>query len=249
MAKKTHPVATRQETVAAILAESERPGRTPLRRGFVQLGGLGKKAKPGPLAEIVRHGRPRALQLYLLAVTWGTGPPHDIIKDSRIWARAIGLPDTPSGRAAVSRNWTFLKSLKLVEVTRYKRLAKVRLLREDGSGRPYGHPGNDKSASYLQLSFKYWEDGFYERLSLAATAMLLIALTQPDHFSLPTERAPDWYGISESTATRGFRELREADLLAVNRVEKTAPLAPKGFTLVNHYTLLAPFGPKAFVSW
>jgi hypothetical protein len=250
MAKPKHPIATRQETIEAILSESERPGRMPLRRGFVQLGGSGAKSKPGPLADIIKHGRARALELYLLTVTWATGAPHDVIRDSRIWARAVGLPDTPSGRAAVSRNWTYLKGLKLVELSRQKRLAKVRLLREDGSGRVYTHPSKDgKSANYLQLPFEFWKNGFNDTLSLSAKAMLLIALTQPDHFSLPVERVPAWYGISESTAARGFRELREADLLSVKRVEKTAPLAPKGFTLVNHYTLLAPFGPKAFLPW
>jgi hypothetical protein len=243
---KAHPIASRTETIAAILDESARPDRVPLRSGFLQIGGRGAAAKPGALAEIVRRGRERTLEQYLLAVTWGTGHPHDVNRDSRIWARAVGLPESASGRAAVSRSWSLLRDLQLVKVTRRKRLASVTLLREDGSGKPYTHPSKDgRSASYLQLDFAYWRDGYHEKLSLAAKAMLLIALSLPDHFPLPTARAPDWYGISESTAARGFRELRAAGLLEVERVEKKAPLAPKGYTLVNFYTLQAPFGPKA----
>jgi hypothetical protein len=197
------------------------------------------------MAEIVRRGRERALEQYLLAVTWGSAAPYDVTRDSRIWARAVGLPDNASGRAAVSRSWSLLRELRLVRVTRRKRLASVTLLREDGLGRAYSHPSKDPRPSYLQLPFGYWEDNYHVSLSLPAKAMLLIALSLPDKFSLPASRAPDWYGVSESTAARGFRELRDARLLTVERVEKTAPLAPKGYTLVNFYTLQPPFGPKA----
>ncbi len=201
------------------------------------------------MAEIVRRGRERTLEQYLLAVALATGHPHDVNRDSRIWARAVGLPENASGRAAVSRNWAFLRNLKLVRVARKKRLASVTLLREDGSGAPYTHPSKDRRPSYLQLPFEYWLDGYHTRLSLAAKTMLLIALSLPDRFPLPGARAPSWYGISESTAARGFRELREAGLLTVEREEKTAPLAPEGYTLVNFYTLQPPFGPQSTRPW
>jgi hypothetical protein len=244
-----HPVASRKETIAAILRESERPGRVPLRNSFVQLGGRGPEAKPGPMAEIVRRGRERTLEQYLLAVTFATGHPHDVNRDSRIWARAVGLPESASGRAAVSRSWTLLRELSLVEVARRKRLASITLLREDGSRAAYSHPSQDRRPSYLQLPFEYWLDDYHVALSLAAKAMLLIALSLPDRFPLPAARAPGWYGISESTATRGFRELRDAKLLVTERVEKPAPLAPKGYTLVNFFTLQPPFGPQSKRPW
>jgi DNA-binding transcriptional ArsR family regulator len=246
---RAHPVASREETIAAILGESERPGRVPLRNVFLQLGPRGPGARPGPMAEIVRRGRERTLEQYLLAVTLATGHPHDVNRDSRIWARAVGLPESASGRAAVSRSWSLLRELKLVRVARRKRLASVTLLREDGSGAPYTHPSQDRRPSYLQLPFEYWFDDFYTKLSLAAKAILLIALSLPDRFPLPTARTADWYGISESTAARGLRELRDAGLLTVEREEKTAPLAPKGYTLVNFYTLQPPFGPKKTLPW
>lgn len=239
------PIASRASTIQAILRESNRPGKVPVRKGFVQ-GGDREHPTAGPLAAIVQRGREKTLEQYLLGLTWASHEPWDVRKDSRIWARAIGLPPDDSGRSAVSRNWSFLKRLNLVEVRRKNRLAEVTYLREDGSGRPYEHhPSQDRNPGYLTLPFGYWADGYYEELSLAAKAMLLIARDLPDHFPLPSERAPDWYGISERTARRGFRELREKNLITVAKEYKEAPLAPEGYTAVNFYTLLPPFGPKA----
>jgi len=82
-------------------------------------------------------------------------------------------------------------------------------------------------------------------LSLPAKAMLLIALSLPARFPLPAERAPNWYGISETTARRGFRELRQKGLITVDKEYKEAPLAPMGYTAVNFYTLQAPFSKSS----
>ncbi len=71
--------------------------------------------------------------------------------------------------------------------------------------------------------------------------MLLIALSLPSSFTLPTEKAFAWYGISADTAQRGLHGLRTKGLLnGVVRL-KEAPLAPKGFTRESHYTLEPPF--------
>jgi hypothetical protein len=238
------PVASQDSTVTAILAEGQRPGKVPLRSDFVQQGERGAPS-PGPLAAIVRRGRVRALDLYLLLVAWASAEPYNVRRDSRIWARALGLGTSDAARAAVSRNWAFLSELKLVEVKRRMRLADVRLLREDGSGADYGgHPGGDRNPEYLTIPFEYWTDGWYRTLSIAGKAMLLISRDLQDDFPLPADRAMEWYGISESTARRGFRELRENDLISVRKEYKEAPLAPKGYTAVNFHTLKPPFGPK-----
>ena len=238
-----HPIATREATISAILAESLRPGKVPLRNTFLQGGRRGAPA-PGPLAEFVRRGRDTALEQFLLLLTWASGEPHNVRRDSRIWARALGMDGDTSGRAAVSRNWRFMKDLDLILPSRSARLANILLLAEDGSGKPYSHPGR-KNEPYFKLPFAYWEHGYHKRLSLAAKAMLLIGLSLPDRYPLPAERTHGWYGISESTTRRGLRELREADVLTRVKIEKAAPLAPKGYTLVNLYTLLPPFGPKS----
>lgn len=237
------PTATTDETIQAILEESQRPGKAPLRSTFCQQG-RGRSTRPGPLATFVRRGRESALNQFLLLLAWASAAPFDVRRDSRVWARAVGLAADASGRAAVSRNWQFVAEQNLIEVARKGRLANVRLLREDGSGEDYTHPGAT-SASYLRLPFAYWTDGHHSSLSLPGKALLLIALSLPDDFSLPPERGADWYGISPSTVERGLRELRHADLLRARRVRKSAPLAPEGYTFVNLYTLAAPYGPKA----
>lgn len=197
------------------------------------------------MSEIVRRGRDTAWEQYALAVAWASSAPWDVRRDSRIWARAVGLPADASGRSAVSRNWGFLSDQRLVTVERSKRLAKITLLREDGSGHRYlHHPAQDRTPRYLQLPFEYWFDGYHRDLSLAAKALLLIGLSLPNRFPLPAERAPTWYGLSESTTRRGFRELRDKGLITVTREYKEAPLAPEGHTRVNFYTLAPPFGPK-----
>lgn len=239
------PTATRDETIASILAESQRPQRVPIRDAFCQLG-RGASTRPGPLAAFVRRGRHAALDQFLLLLAWASAHPYDVRRDSRIWARATGLAADASGRAAVSRNWQFMAETKLIASARAGRLTRVTLLREDGSGRLYQHPSATRS-TYFRLPFEYWTQGYYSKLDLPAKALLLIAMSLPDGFSLPPDRGPGWYGISPSTVERGLRDLRRADLLTVRRVRKTAPLAPEGYTFVNLYTLAPPFGPKKAV--
>lgn len=183
------------------------------------------------------------MEQYLLLLAWASSAPFDVRRDSRIWARACGLASDESGRAAVSRNWRFMKSLQLIDVERASRLARVRPLREDGSGEPYTHPGSVRQ-SYFRLPFEYWTAGHHEVLSLPGKALLLIALTLKDEFTLPADRGPSWYGLSPSTVERGLRELRRSDSLQATRVRVAAPLAPEGYTFVNRYTLCAPYGPK-----
>jgi hypothetical protein len=236
------PTASQHDTILAVLEESRRPGRVPVRSAFVQRP-RGTTPRAGPLAEFVRRGREGALEQYLLLLAWASSAPFDVRRDSRVWARACGFASDDSGRAAVSRNWRFMKGLKLVDVERASRLARVRPLREDGTGEPYTHPGSVRH-SYFRLPFEYWTAHHYTMLTLPGKSMLLIALTLQDEFTLPAERGPAWYGMSSSTVERGLRELRRADLLAAQRVRITAPLAPEGYTFVNKYTLRPPYGPN-----
>jgi hypothetical protein len=224
------------------LEESQRPGKVPLRVAFCQRG-HGPQTEPGLLAQFSRRGRESALDQYLLALAWASKSPFDVARDSRIWARACGLGTGESGRAAVSRNWKFMRSIGLVEVERRGRLASVKLLREDGSGESYVHPGTLKQR-YFRLPFEYWTEGDYHRLTLPGKVLLLVALSLPDQFYLPADRGPGWYGMSASTIERGLRELRRQGILNAVRERRIAPLAPEGFTIVNLYTLEPPFGPK-----
>lgn len=73
--------------------------------------------------------------------------------------------------------------------------------------------------------------------------MLLIARTMGNEFRMPTESAPDWYGISADSAYRGLHGLQTHGLLSIEKRYKEAPLSPQGYTAENRYTLQAPFGP------
>jgi hypothetical protein len=237
-------IATQQETVEAILEASRRSSaRAPVRRTFVQQRvALPIRVKGGPLADLVRRGRETALDQYLLLVAWASGGKYDVRRSSLVWARALGLPQDNSGTQAVSRNWRLLRELQLVKTEKAGRQVRATLLQEDGSGKRYRPPAGD----YLGLPFEYWLDDWYRELDLPGKAVLLIALTLGDRFPLPPEKAPDWYGISRSTAERGLRTLRRNDLLKAVREPLKSPLAPDGYTVRNVYTLQEPFGPRGY---
>jgi hypothetical protein len=243
---KAAPPADRKETVEAILRESSRPDKVPIRRSFLQKGGRGKSARGSVLAEIVKRGREAAFDQILLLIVWASADPHDVKRDSRVWARALGLAADASGRATVSRNWRFLRDeLGVVTTQRSGREIRATLLREDGSRKPYSHPGRSKDSPYLTLAFEYWSAEYDQRLRLPGKALLLIALSQPRSFVLPSEQVPHWYGISTSTAERGLAELQREDLLSVRKTVKTAPLAPEGLSQVNLYSLRKPFSSSS----
>jgi hypothetical protein len=124
-----------------------------------------------------------------------------------------------------------------------QRKIRVTLLREDGSGQPYTRPGKNNTDRFLQLPHTFWLDGWWEKLDLPATAMLLVALHEKPGFHLASERVPDWYGWSADTAERGFTTLEKLDLITKTPRLKKAPLSPTGLTKVNEYRLIGPFTP------
>jgi hypothetical protein len=229
---------TQQDTIQAIL---DRSGRDylPLRRSLVQrqprVGGA------GPLATFVRYRRAQALDLYLLAHAAASAPPYDIALPAAVWARALGVTGHSS---VISKNWTWLEKQELITTRRRGRLREVTILYEDGSGRPYRHPGEQGAADrghYFKLPYTYWRGNFENRISLPAKAVLLIALSLRDDFILPTARGVQWYGLSRDTVRKGLRDLRLLGLLSVRQVPKIAPLTPLGYTLERRYTLSGPF--------
>lgn len=240
---ETDYIASRDETIAAILDASKRSSkRAPLRRTFVQQRGTGKeRVRPGPLATFVRQSRESALDQYLLLVAWSSGRDEDglygVRRPAAVWARALGLPDDARGRQQVSRNWKLLRDLNLVQTATVGRQTRASLLLEDGTNTKYTPPAQ----GYLALPYAYWRKGWHEELDLAAKAMLLVFLTLAPRSPLPFGRAPEWYGISKATAERGVRTLRRADLLETVHEPHKSPLAPKGFTKRNVYTLGGDF--------
>ena len=233
--------ASQAETVLALLERSRR-NALPLRRSFVQIrqhGGGG-----GPLAAFVRGRHAVALDLYLLGRAVASQEPFDVALPSRVWARALGLPEASSA-VTISNSWKWLEEQKLITSVRTGRLRNVQFLREDGSGVPYEHPGRDASAArgdYFKLPYAYWIGHYPGRLGLPAKALLLIALSLGEDFWLPHERGARWYGLSRDTVSRGLATLLRLGLLEVRVERKKAPLIPQGFTDERRYALRPPFG-------
>jgi hypothetical protein len=124
-----------------------------------------------------------------------------------------------------------------------ERKIRVTLLREDGSGQAYTRPdGKTLADRFLKLPNAYWTDGWCDKLTLPALAMLLVALSEKHGFELPTEKVPAWYGWSADTAERGLAELETHGLLGKSRYRRTEPLSPTGYSIVNTYYLQPPFG-------
>jgi hypothetical protein len=234
-------VVGQRETIEALL---ERSGRdyVPLRRSLVQRGPRGGGA--GPLAQFVRQRRGRALDLYLLAHAVASAPPYDVTFPAAVWVRALALTPSTSSETMVSKTWTWLEQQRLVKTQRRGRLREVVLLYEDGSGRPYRHPGEqgaEDRGHYFKLPHAYWQGNFHNRIGLPAKAVLLIALSLRDDFLLPTERGAQWYGLSRDTVRKGLRDLRLLGLLAMREERKAAPLSAIGYTIERRYTLRDPF--------
>ena len=237
--------ANRDQTIEAFLARSKRPAGVPVRRSFLQ-GGTQARPVPGPLARLISNRDPRALDLFLLLVAVASGGDFDVTAPSAVWGRAVGVPALTDPAAAVSKAWSRLESLHLVEKQRRGRLARVQLLREDGSGQPYEHPFGSREP-YFKIPNAYWTDDarWYRTLSLPGRAMLLIALSLDDGFYLPFDKAKAWYGVSADTARAGIGELLGHDLLKTTTRHLTAPLSPAGFIERRHYTLRSPFDRAA----
>jgi len=241
--------ATPHATVDGIVGDVR--GSVPIRLGFVQAW-EGSEKRPGPLSSFANSGDHRGLLLYLLAMTRATrSDPWDVTLPSAVWARALGvpLPTSRSATSSISKAWLRIERRRLIRRSRSRRMARIELLREDGSGGDYSHPGQE--GRYFRLPTALWLSGppdggsrWFEVLDLPALVMLLVSSTLKAGFAMPAERAPEWYGFSADTAQRGFVSLRERGILNVRRQYRTAPLSALGYTYVNRYTLEKPFGHR-----
>jgi hypothetical protein len=240
------PPLSQRETIEDLLAQSAWE-IVPIRKSFVQQG-RGKNTSPGPLASFVTAHDTRALDAYLFIHALASAAPWNCDYPSGTWVRALGLGSSAapaSARGAVSKVMKRLEARNLVKRSRSGRRASVTLLREDGSSEPYEHPHRAGSDRWLQLPYAYWLENHFRALSLPAKAMLLVALSLPDGFYLPSERADDWYGISPDSADRGLRELRKTALLHSNRQWVKNQRSDTGWTEHWTYTLTGSFSSSA----
>lgn len=240
--------ATVTETRQALIDRTNRVF-TPLAKSFIQNPDRGATDRRSSLATFVNNGDQRGLLAFLMTHT-AISSGHkgwDTTLHLAVWARAFGTTQhaTPaSAKSAASKILSRLEERHLIERQqsgRPKRV-KVTLLAPDGSGEPYTRPRGENSATrFIRLSHRFWTDGWDEELSLAATAMLLVALHEKPSFALATEHMPQWYGWSADTAERGLRELKDKNLLTVTQRSRKEPLSPTGRSIFNEYALRAPF--------
>lgn len=249
------PPATAADTQTFLI---ERSGRSfaPIPKAFIQ--NPDTKAKPGrraPLADFVRRGDKRALLALLMLHTIISSGDHDdgwsTTLHLKVWARALDTTATATGASATSAATKILTRLvdrHLIERRRTGRERKVTitLLSADGAGQPYTRPtGATQADRFIRLNHQFWTEGWAQRLTLPAIAMLLVALHEKPGFNLPTEHMPTWYGWSPDTAERGLRELEEHGLVHIGKQIYTDPVSPTGVSSKNVYTVLPPFDPTS----
>lgn len=241
--------ATEAETREHLLTRQRRQ-MAPVLNAFVQNPDRTADDRRGPLSTFVSNRDLRGLQAFLFAVAVTS---NDTGSDGwsttlsiPVWARALDFTrgaSAASAATAVSKVFGRLEDRNLIERERHGRERKIRvtLFREDGSGQSYTRPGRGNNDKFLQLPYAYWLDGWFQKLDLPATAMLLVSLHAKPSFTLASERMPSWYGWSADTAERGFATLVKHGLIDKTSRLKKAPLSPTGLTRENVYTLIGPF--------
>jgi hypothetical protein len=236
------PVVTAQQTVDALVAKSQRKTGVQLRRAFVQVG-LGTASRPGVLSSLVRAHDGRALDLYLLVRLLAVAEPFHVEQPSAVWARAMGLTSRDTS-GAISRIWLRLERGRLLaRAGRVGRDTLVCVLHELGDGSTYTPPSG-RHDPYLSLPLSYFADGWSLSLSLAAKAVLLVALYNSLEFELSMDHVGKWYGISAETLDAGARELQQHGLLARELIYRREPLTARGYVRCYRYRLDGAFARR-----
>jgi hypothetical protein len=100
----------------------------------------------------------------------------------------------------------------------------------------------------MLLPGAFWTDLWFDRLSLAGVAVLLILLKETgktDEVHLTHAETAAWYGISESTAKKAYDELLEKGLAIYRDEYVQAHYTENGVTVRRHYSLTGEFATAA----
>jgi hypothetical protein len=208
--------------------------------------------RPSMLGKLVTARQPRALLLYLLILACEHRLSHNRRLPVLTIARMLSTAKYPCTSAQARRAIQVLEAHKLVQ-TRWKGTSvEIVPLLENGSGEVWHQPAGDDEDPDLQRYFalpnEFFDDAVLDRLKLPGIAVLLVALKETSKestFSISVERFADWYGISERTAERGYRELLEAGLIYAHRQLKKDSRMARGLKATYHRTLLGAFSTKA----
>lgn len=207
------PTITSEATRIELLHAARR-GFVRIRKDFVQQESVPRGDTV--LAKLVSGHKERALDALLTIHAL-----QPILGDSplplAVWARLLNC--TPRSAGAALR---VLKSLGVLELSGTRVVPEIILKRENGDGRPWSDVAESErqGRGFFTIPFDFWTAGTIDSLGMAGKAMFLILLKETQDpnakrrsFVMANERAQDWYGISERTAERGYKQLREAGIL------------------------------------
>ncbi|GAA1484043.1 hypothetical protein GCM10009625_08470 [Brachybacterium fresconis] len=261
-------IAQAQVRVASQLASSLR-GRqgagAPVRREFVL--SPDKQGAPSPLITVIsagsrgRGGPGGRVRLgLLLSSIWvaGSRSPFETFRTPSMWAELLGLPDPTTAGARSVRNAqrTLVAQNFFAEPTGAGReTRRIKLLREDGSGRDYTIPTGAKEQNdlYFRVPEVLWTQGVIARLETPGLTMLLAALSvsrwdgEAGSFESVVFRpktSKEVFGISDATRKRGLQELvMQGVLLDLSTSGSAHRLEGMPRNESKHYRLSSTFRP------
>ncbi len=208
----------------------------------------GSKTRHSMLPHLVRAGKALDAWLMTLALEPILSEADPLPID--VWAELLGGA-VPISETATSRAFATLERLRLIERNSKAKGLVVRPLKEDGSGDPYTRPGSvrgEPGPGFFTIPHSFWLDGHATKMGTPGKIALLIGLaetTQYTSWEVATTKAQEWYGVSERTLERGYRELAKQNLLLVHGQRIRAKRAAGGMTMIYHRALKDPFSTEA----
>lgn len=238
---------TPAELRASLLRDARR-GYTPLLKVFVQ------KPSESPtrhslLGEMVTARQETALRLYLLSLAL-----VPLAESLPLWRWAELTNANPKLRCSHSQLRRAIHQLEergLAKRTGAERIFGIAPLREDGSGDKYVRPGAggaDVGKGFFIIPDEAWTTGLIDNLRLPGLAMFLVCLHdthQRPSFQVPLDKMSPWYGISERTAERGYKELEAQGVLRTHAQTLPARNTLSGTRTVTHRALVDPYSMDA----
>lgn len=226
-------------------------GFTPVRHVLVQHIPESPK-RPSTLGDLVNARQPRALLLYLLVLAC----EHRLARNRRLpvltVARMLTTAHYPCATGQARTAIGVLEAYKLIKTRWTGTSVEMWPLFENGSGevweRPTGDDENPDLQRYFALPNEFFADEVLDKLKLPGLALLLVALKETSNasiYSISVERYRDWYGISERTAERGYRELAAAELARTHRQLVKDSRMARGVRAKYHRTLLGAFSTQS----
>lgn len=212
---------------------------TPVRQVFVQKQ-KAEAVRPSTLALFISAKQHAALDLYLLLLAL-----EPVVVESpislQLWATLLG-----KNKATTASAFKTLQDMNLVHRDKGATPYRVRPLLEDASEDDYQRPsgGAEFKQWYFSIPIEYWTDGWDSKLPLAGKAMMLVLLagtSKKPSQQVAATQVKEWYGFSERTAERGYRELREAHLTREHPQWVVDTKSPINARLVHHRAFNEPW--------